>query len=274
MNEPTCAIETITPEQAREYLSNKNPNNRKIRESLWRQYAADMAAGKWRLNGQPLIFDKDGNLLDGQHRMEGCVFANVPFQTFVHRNVEADVFYTIDAGAKRTSADHLHRAGLENARVIATAARLLWKYHQGVLQKTATHPSVTEVQETGLKHGRELNDAFTYIKGLALLKKLMPQATATFCFAVFARKDRQKAITFFDRLATGETTDPKHDPIALLRNRFIGGTRKNALAYLFKAWVCFRDDVGIGRLVVAEGESWADLNRSLKKPIEQVSEAA
>ena len=264
-----CAVETITPEQAEQWLANRNPNNRKLRDSLWRLYAADMAAGKWKLNGQPIIFDIHSNLLDGQHRLQACAFAKVPFQSFVHRNIEQDVFYTIDAGSKRTNADHLHRAGIDNSPVVASAARWLHKYHEETLENPGIRPTVTEVQETALQYGREINEAFGYIKGLGVVKKLMPGALATFLFVVFARMDRAKAISFFDRLETGECGD-KHAALTLFRNRLVVASKARSLptmeklALAFKTWIYFREDARIGRLVIAPNEHWSDLTQTLK----------
>jgi hypothetical protein len=275
----TCSVETIMPEKAQEWLGNRNPNNRKLRDSLWRQYAADMAAGRWKLNGQPIIFDEHGNLLDGQHRLQGCVFSKASFQSFVHRNIEQDVFYTIDAGSKRTNADHLHRAGIPNSKVVSAAARWLHKYHEDTLENPGINPTVTQVQETALQHGREINDAFDYIKGLAVVKKLIPNAVATFIFLVFARIDRQKAIAFFDRLESGDCGD-KHAALNLLRNRLLlladkgrsSGLEKLALA--FKSWIYFREDAPINRLVIHPNEHWSDLNRPIKAVRGSVEEAA
>lgn len=275
----TCLVETIVPEKANEWLGTRNPNNRRLRDSLWRQYAADMAAGRWRLNGQPIIFDEHGNLLDGQHRLQACVFSKASFESFVHRNIRQDVFYTIDAGAKRTNADHLHRAGVANAGIVSATARWLHKYHDGTLENPGIKPTVTQVQETALQHGREINEAFDYIKGLAVIKTLIPKAVATFLFVVFARIDRQQAITFFDRLESGECGD-RHAALTLLRNRLTladkAGRRISSiekLALAFKTWIYFRAAVPISRLVLHPNENWSDLNRPIKQA-RDVEEAA
>jgi len=41
-------------------------NNRGIRPAVVDAYARDMAAGHWRLNGDPIRFNKKGQLIDGQ----------------------------------------------------------------------------------------------------------------------------------------------------------------------------------------------------------------
>lgn len=52
-----------------------NTNNRKIKPSKVLEYANDMADGRWKQNGVPIIVGTDDVLKDGQHRCMGCVKA-------------------------------------------------------------------------------------------------------------------------------------------------------------------------------------------------------
>ena len=99
---------------------------------------------------------------------------------------------------------------------------------------------------------------------LAVIKTLIPKAVATFLFVVFARIDRQQAITFFDRLESGECGD-RHAALTLLRNRLTladkAGRRISSiekLALAFKTWIYFRAAVPISRLVLHPNENWSD----------------
>lgn len=100
------SIETITPQQAEEFLKGRHIT-RPLQQSRVAAYAGDMASGKWTLTHQGLAFDKQGRLIDGQHRSAACITANTPFRTMVFRHVPRKAIINTDTGAKRTAAHAL-----------------------------------------------------------------------------------------------------------------------------------------------------------------------
>ncbi len=95
------SVETVTPAQARSYLASAE-TARKPDARVVGTYAAAMKAGAWVVNGQPIIFDTDGKLVDGLQRLSACVEADVPFKTLVARGVHADTLHTIDQHRARS----------------------------------------------------------------------------------------------------------------------------------------------------------------------------
>ncbi|KAF7277615.1 hypothetical protein GWI33_002970, partial [Rhynchophorus ferrugineus] len=79
-------VETITPDLARQYLA-FNTHNRNVRSYRVKGYAADMRDGRWTLNGEAIKFSADGTLLDGQHRLQAVIEADVAVQMLVVRGV-------------------------------------------------------------------------------------------------------------------------------------------------------------------------------------------
>ena len=66
-----CRIEEVTPEMAKAWLL-KNPENRPIEEGRVREYADKMRRGEWKekmSGGTPVIVMKEGELINGQHRL-------------------------------------------------------------------------------------------------------------------------------------------------------------------------------------------------------------
>ena len=53
----------VTPQMAQKWLSNGG-KNRKIAISRVREYADSMNAGKWVLNGEAIVFDANGKLIE------------------------------------------------------------------------------------------------------------------------------------------------------------------------------------------------------------------
>jgi len=86
-------VETITPAQAVLYLAN-NAMHRKIKQKKVDAYKNEMVDGNWKLNGKALIFDSNGRLLNGQHRLSAVIQSMVPLTTVVIRGVDPSVLET------------------------------------------------------------------------------------------------------------------------------------------------------------------------------------
>lgn len=111
-------IETITPEKAEAYLKT-NTKNRPISKTFIISYADTMRKGGWMLNGVPIVFDTDGQLIDGQHRLLAVKEAGVPVQFAVVRGVRGDAFTTFDCGRHRALGQLIAMQGVKNYNLVA-----------------------------------------------------------------------------------------------------------------------------------------------------------
>ena len=84
------SVETITPEMAEQYLS-YNAKHRPIKEKKVNEYVVEMVQGNWKLNGKTVCFDRNGRLLNGQHRLTAVVRSRIPFTTVVVRGLDPDL---------------------------------------------------------------------------------------------------------------------------------------------------------------------------------------
>lgn len=168
-------IEAIGPETAKYVLEKKNPSNRKIRKRTVKQYASDMSKGKWQITGDPIRYDKDGNLIDGQHRLSAILESGVTIQTAVIYDLERSSQDVIDTGAKRSAANALQmRTSMKNATSMAAIARIGINYERGTFKTTksrmadvthsevvdwvdANYGSVEEIFYTTQKLGKYVN---------------------------------------------------------------------------------------------------------------------
>lgn len=137
----STSVETITPERAADLLA-KNTMNRKLRRSVVERYARDMTRGQWKINGEPLLFNGDGTLFNGQHRLHACIAAGVPFETVIVSGLPADVMPTIDTGSSRSLGDYLGLQGAANASVVA--AMVQWSMRYDTMVDKGTRQLVTK----------------------------------------------------------------------------------------------------------------------------------
>lgn len=96
----------VTPAMAAEWLEHNMPNNRAIKRQVVKQYAEDMSRGKWEKSYEPIVFNKDGMLENGQHRLSAICLANVPVTVFVIKNADSAPG-SYDRGIIRSTRDAL-----------------------------------------------------------------------------------------------------------------------------------------------------------------------
>jgi len=84
-------VETIGADKANEYLNN-NAKHREIKQERVNRYILDLAKGDWQLNGKVIIFDADGVLRNGQHRLTAVAQSDIAITTLVVRGVPVQAF--------------------------------------------------------------------------------------------------------------------------------------------------------------------------------------
>lgn len=111
--------ENITPAKAQEYL-NTSMGNRPISKPTVHSYADTMKQGGWMLNGVPIVFDTDGHLLDGHHRLEAITLAGIPVKMDVCRGVQSEAFTTYDCGRHRSLGQLLAMQSVKNYNTVGS----------------------------------------------------------------------------------------------------------------------------------------------------------
>lgn len=120
----------ITPALAEDYLKS-NTGNRRVRETVVRQYAANMERGLWCQNDgliNPITFSKTGRLLDGQHRLLAVIRSGVAVWFYVVTGADEEIFYFFDGGEKRRLSDQID---CPNATAVAAIAKKMAAFSSG-----------------------------------------------------------------------------------------------------------------------------------------------
>jgi len=90
----------ITPEIAQQWLQ-RNPRNRAVNARWVDTLAKMMREGQFVPTPQPIIFDENGDLIDGQHRLLAVIKAGVPVRQWVVWGVPEGYRLYIDQGKPR-----------------------------------------------------------------------------------------------------------------------------------------------------------------------------
>lgn len=113
----------VTPEMASDWISHRSyDRNRKISKVIVAKYLQDMKAGRWKTTRQGLIFDTQGKIIDGQHRLSAVANGEMTVAFWVYPNESRDTFEVLDQGYKRLPS---HLLALPYASAVAAGARYL-----------------------------------------------------------------------------------------------------------------------------------------------------
>lgn len=238
---PEATIEDVTPDLASKWLA-LNENNRNIRTKVVESYARDMAAGNWRFTGEAVKFDKDGILLDGQHRLMAVVRSGATVRLLVINNVDPAAQSVMDSGARRSAADALTLDGTRNASLVAAAARLGLIIESGVDHNLqVTHSEIADF----VAHNPDIHDAASATTSLRKFIRVTP-AALTYSWMLLGRVDPVASATFFDSLANNATSGKGDPRNTLLRRLQSAGDNKERLnsvtqvAFIVRAWNAWR----------------------------------
>lgn len=83
-----------------------------------------MKNGLWKTNGEPICFNKNGDLLDGQHRLHAIVHSGVSLSLVVVSDVDNGI-NTYDIGIKRSTVDiasATDKSGRYNTNLLGVAS--------------------------------------------------------------------------------------------------------------------------------------------------------
>jgi hypothetical protein len=249
----------ITVELAETWLK-QNLKNRPRRMELVKRYAMEIIRGKWTLNGEAIIFDWDGHLISGQHRLAAVILAEewrqsnpkayrkygwrgpITLDAVVVDGVDPKTADTVDLGQKRTGGDVLFRQSrfdekkYKPAQVktlsndLATAVRLVWLRNQKMVVSDAPKFPHSEMldflkEHTGIKTWVEA----VFEKDAGSDKNISSRVSRAYMAAMLYLYETSfenesegdiKATEFLNEFADGAGL-AKTDPVFVLREAFV-----------------------------------------------------
>lgn len=100
-----CAITTgiryVTPDEAKQMLSNLYHRQRPLNRGHMLRVSADMAEGRFQLCPDPVVILRDGRVVNGQHRLRAIVESGTTQAMMVSCGWEEGVYDIMDAGLRR-----------------------------------------------------------------------------------------------------------------------------------------------------------------------------
>lgn len=276
VEEPPITAEEllVTPEMALEWLTEKNKRNRAIRPTRLRQYVDDINRDRWARTGETIKFDPNGNLLDGQHRLQAIFDTGKAQLCLVAYDVPSSSFMHIDTGAVRQGGDVLSIAGYDSPKTLAAASRYachLQRVDAGELGYASIGkirmPNDQLLEWVG-KHP-DIAQTLSIANSSAARTVMSPPSLFRALYWYLMQVDENDASAFFEALGSGVGL-VDGDPVLVLRNALVSerskAARANTRPYWYyaavtiKAWNAFREGRPIKQLRFATGgvnrETW------------------
>jgi hypothetical protein len=248
--EPKMQVSTrrVGPQEAETYLRTQ-ARNRRLRQTHLQWLAGAMRRGEWEQNGEAIKFDWNGQLRDGQHRLQAIVESGVVLELLVVEGLRPEAQETMDTGARRNMSDVLALRGERNTAMLAATLGVLWRIQEDVLRKLDSGGgAVRSTPKELLKLLEQEPEIRNFLQqGRAVSERVqIPASLAAAFWYVFNRIDAEDADKFFHSLKSGEDLS-EGDPIFALR-RFLERERQSSrilpryrtAGMIVKAWNSWR----------------------------------
>lgn len=257
-------VGTLNPEYA-EYLLTRNVGNRPLKAKNLSDLKADISAGRWKLNGETLIVDQNGDVSDGQHRCHAVVDTGCPIKILFAFGAEPEAKFTTDTGAVKTAGDFLGMDGMPDANHTARVAALIWQYEatgeivNGRLVGQSSRPTKSQIQEVAGKCLPEIQNAMHSVSKTKS-SKLGAWSNLLAAYVFLARIDATEATAFMQAVISGAGLN-KSDPAFATREKLIDmrAQRKSApdtvVQAIIRGWNAKREGRRITRISIG---SWVD----------------
>jgi len=248
----------VTPDMALEWLT-ANVNNRNVSRKHVAMLAELMTHGHFRFVGDPIRFDLDGRLLDGQHRLHAIIESETTQHMAIMVGLDPDSQLFMDTGRRRTAGDQLAVAlGVKDANRAAAIARtyLMWR-HDAFLSQTRTF-TLPEIVDWAEANEASLHEATRVTRKLTTSRVPTSAPVSGAAYLAARELNQADAEIFWDRLADGASLDADN-PILVLRNAITRRkqrdrwTQPEEFAFYARAWNTWRREGKLQRLQAWRG---------------------
>ena len=262
-------IETvnITPAMAGKFLL-ANHRNRTLVENRVNILSEMIVRGEWQFNGSPIVFDKNGLLIDGQHRLAAIHRADIACETVVVCGLDSSTQLTIDSGRPRTLTDQLVLMGVPSAKDVAALLSRIHFWEITMREDNQFTFLTNQSRNPGtIKQLLELLDQIGQAELLECIAGAsrvtnnlkMPKGEIAHSYFMFRAIDGDDAEDFMDLLASGNGLREGH-PIFTLRRSIqkeslqsLRPKRNVHRALLIKTWNFYRDGIVVQRITWRPG---------------------
>lgn len=270
-------VMSLTPADA-SYMLDTQEKNRPISHRVVDKYRSDMSEGLWVFTGDPIRFDEDGHLLDGQHRLTSLAGMHEGFSLdfLIIEGLPTSTQLSMDQGRKRTAGSQLSLLGVKEGNIVASAVKTIILYDSGMFHDSGRgyRHVMDRITSAAIERwvGENPEKTEFLVSQAPVARKIEAPTSLTVALSsVFHGIDEADADDFFQRLKSGADLHVNH-PILALRNRFTN-IRKNKtsvpeneyIGMYITSWNIFRSGRSSSRIQRPKSGGWTRAN--MPRPI-------
>jgi hypothetical protein len=243
---------TVSPQLAAKWLATNTDRNRKISKVTVNRYAGDMVRNQWQSTGEAIKFDKEGKLIDGQHRLSAVVASKKTVQMLVIRDLDDSVIQVLDTGRSRSAKDALTIAGHNGySNELAALARKCLAHQAGtknILTTKRIQIGGSDVTNRAIVEYCAENDlsphiTFSHRMKYQAVNAALNHGEYAFFHWMFTRISAADAESFLSKLATMEDVSADSPIRALIQKLTRSAVKldgKMKMLAVVTAWNAFR----------------------------------
>lgn len=256
--------EEISPEKAIDYLEEvekrEGIHNRTLKQDQVNFLKYQMLTNQWYPEAEgTIMFDKEGILRNGQHRMYALIEANMTLWFRVQRNTPEHIIKVVDTNKVRTVSDNLKMDNYSESPSLSSAVNFLHQFEQTLIFKELRKSEIPALTVRDVEHFIETHPRLQDM--IPIAKKLHKNfgggygRWTSLCHILYDSDDRE-AKPFLDKLLTGTSLAPG-DAVLALRNILFNNkgyahnrkmTEIEYAALVFKSWNLWIDGKSVYRL--------------------------
>jgi len=150
----------VTPQMASMILVQLNKDNRKIVNSQVTKISKSIREDGWLEDGQPLTFNREGNITEGQHRLHAIISEDVTVPMIVVTGVTLDCFTRCAPAKPRRPEDEIQRKDKLAKPAEVSALRQLLSRRRGEKLNMKNAIEQWNFWREDVRAGRDLVDDF------------------------------------------------------------------------------------------------------------------
>lgn len=241
-----------------------NTRNRPLHPATVARYRHDMTGGRWSFAADPIRFDINGNLVDGQHRLSALAeLPDVSLPMLVVRGLPTDAQLVMDQGRKRTPGQQLALLGVKDANIVAAAVKHVLLWDTGLMfRDTSLRSSITTTEIEAYVDAHP--DDVALIGAVAgICRSLDAPPSLVVAFAIIAARAFPEEVRWFlnelhemDGASKGQPVHTLDKRLRSIRKQSIRFSDRDYLALFIQAFNAYLDDRQIHQFLRPKGGSW------------------
>tara|TARA_R110001606_G_scaffold275498_1_gene423742 strand:- start:2 stop:910 length:909 start_codon:yes stop_codon:yes gene_type:complete len=244
----------LTPELASKILACNYKKQRSISYSRVKSYVGDIKAGNWTLNGDTFAIDKNGELINGQHRCRAVVESGMSIPAIFIVGLDTMAFQTIDQNYARTTASILKMLDVPHYATVSALITLIMSFENhgkiiGEANGTSYRSTTSEIRD----RYNQSPEFYAKCASIGILFQKVSSKTGftgtqmAFVASLFPASDHDKLELFCQRMNDLNWTGMEKCPIKTLY-RLIDSMRDQKMLAVYRinmiilCFHCFKND--------------------------------